>query len=495
MSIATQVTEYKNFINGRWSASKSTRTVDNVNPAKPSEVIGRIRLSTREEARTAIGAAEQAYPAWRELPAPRRGDYLFAIARILERRRQEIAEMLTREEGKILRESLGEVQKAINIVEFIAGEGRRLGGMTRPSELANTFCYTVRVPLGVVSLITPWNFPVAIPLWKIAPAILAGNTVVLKPATLTPGTAVMLMEIFEEAKLPAGVVNLVLGSGGEVGDELVENPAIKAVSFTGSNEVGCQLYVQAAKRHVKVQCEMGGKNPIVVLDDADLELAAESTAQGAFGSTGQRCTATSRVVIDEKVADRFVDLLKKKAEGMQIGDGLDSSVTMGPSVDEGQMKKVLEYIEIGKTADGATLVCGGKRAGVDGWFVEPTIFDHVKMSMRIAREEIFGPVISVIRVRGLEEAIEAANAVEYGLSSSIYTNDIGRIFKFIDCIETGITHVNSPTMGGEAQLPFGGVKATGIGSREMNEEAFDFFTELKTVYIDYTGKKRDTNVY
>jgi len=499
MSVATSVTEYKNFIDGRWVASTSHRVAENTNPANESDVIGRIRLSSREEAREAIHAAQKAFPAWSALPAPKRADYVFAAQRIMEQRKQEIAEILTREEGKILRESLGEVQKTVNVLEFIAGEGRRMGGVTRPSEMPNTFCYTVRVPLGVVSLVTPWNFPLAIPAWKIAPAIVGGNTVVLKPATLTPGTAVILMEIFEEAGLPAGVVNLVLGAGAEVGDELLENPAVKAISFTGSNEVGCRLYEQAARRHIKVQCEMGGKNPIVVLDDADVELAVESTAQGAFGSTGQRCTATSRVVVQEAVADRFVDLLKKKAESVVIGAGLDPKTSMGPSVDRGQMEKVLEYIEIGEKEDRATLVTGGKRAedgGLkDGFFVQPTIFDHVKPTMRIAREEIFGPVISVLRVKTVEEAFEVANAVEYGLSSSVYTNDVNRIFRFIDRIETGITHVNSPTMGGEAQLPFGGMKATGVGSREMNEEAFDFFTEIKTVYIDYTGMKRDTNVY
>lgn len=499
MSIATTVTEYKNFINGQWVASQSGRTVDNVNPADTRQILGRVRLSTRDEARAAIAAAQAAFPAWSAVPAPKRADVLWKAMRGMEARKQELAEMLTREEGKILRESLGEVQKTINVLEFIAGEGRRMGGVTRPSEMPNTFCYTVRVPLGVVSLITPWNFPVAIPAWKIAPAILAGNTAVFKPATLTPGTAVMLMEIFEEAGLPAGVVNLVLGSGAEVGDELINNPAIRAVSFTGSNEVGCRLYEQAAQRHIKVQCEMGGKNPIVVLDDADVELAVESTAQGAFGSTGQRCTATSRVVIDDKIADRFVELLKKKAEAITMGDGMDGKVGMGPSVDESQMRKVLEYIEIGQREDKATLVIGGGRAEdgdlQHGFFVKPTIFDHVTNQMRIAREEIFGPVISIVRVKTFDEALDAANDVEYGLTSSVYTNDVGRVFKFIDRIETGITHVNSPTMGGEAQFPFGGMKATGVGSREMNEEAFDFFTEIKTVYVDYTGQKRDTNVY
>ena len=499
MPTAAAIKEYQNFINGEWVTSASDRVVDNTNPADTREIIGRVRLSTRDEVRAAIAAAEAALPAWSALPAPKRGDILFAALRVMERRKQELAELLTREEGKILRESLGEVQKALNVLEFIAGEGRRLGGMTRPSELPSTFCYTTRVPLGVVSLITPWNFPVAIPVWKIAPAILAGNTAVFKPATLTPGTACMLMEIFAEAGLPKGVVNLVLGSGAEVGDELVENPSIKAVSFTGSNEIGTALYAQAAKRMIKVQCEMGGKNPIVVLDDADVALAVESTAQGAFGSTGQRCTATSRVVIDESIADDFVAQLKAKAEAVVVGNGLDAKVGMGPSVDGGQMGKVLEYIAVGQEHDGATLVTGGKRItdgdAAHGFFVQPTIFDHVTSTMRIGREEIFGPVVSVLRVKGFDEALEVANDVEYGLSSSVYTRDVGRLFRFIDRIETGITHVNSPTMGGEAQLPFGGMKGTGVGSREMNEEAFDFFTEIKTVYVDYTGQKRTSNVY
>lgn len=499
MPTAAAITEYKNYVNGTWVTSTSDRVVDNVNPADHREIIGRVRLSTRDEVRAAVAAAEAAFPAWSALPAPKRAEYIFAAMRILERRKQEVAEMLTREEGKILRESLGEVQKALNVLEFIGGEGRRLGGITRPSELPSTFCYTTRVPLGVVSLITPWNFPVAIPLWKMAPALVAGNTVVFKPATLTPGTAVMIMEILEEAGLPKGVVNLVLGGGSEIGDELVDNRSIKAVSFTGSNAIGTALYAQAARRMIKVQCEMGGKNPIVVLDDADIALAVESTAQGAFGSTGQRCTATSRVVIDEKIADEFVALLKARAESITVGNGLNPSIGMGPSVDPGQMGKVLEYIEIGKNEDKATLVTGGKQLTegdfAHGNYVQPTIFDHVTTKMRIGQEEIFGPVVSIIRVKSFEEALEAANDVEYGLSSSVYTRDVGRLFRFIDRIETGITHVNSPTMGGEAQLPFGGMKGTGVGSREMNEEAFDFFTEIKTVYVDYTGQKRDTNVY
>lgn len=497
MSTAT-LTRYQNFINGAWVASQATRTVDNVNPADTRDVIGQVPISTQAEVKSAVGAAQAALEGWNALSAPKRAEYLWKVLRIMERRKAELGALLTREEGKVLPEALGEVQKAMNVLEYIAGEGRRIGGVTRPSELPNTFCYTVRVPLGVSAIVTPWNFPVAIPVWKIAPALLAGNTVVFKPATLTPGCAVMLMEMFHEAGLPAGVLNLILGSGHQVGQWLLDCPEVKAVSFTGSNEIGMKLYADAAARKIKVQCEMGGKNPIVVLSDADVPLAVESTVQGAFGSTGQRCTATSRAIVETSVADRFVELLLQRTAQLKIGNGAQSGITMGPSVDESQMSKVLEYIEIGKQ-EGARLLTGGRRLTdgdhAHGFFIEPTVFDHVQPDMRIAREEIFGPVLSVVRVPNFEEAVRVANDVPFGLSSSVYTQDVARIFRFIDKIETGITHINSPTMGGEAQLPFGGMKATGIGSREMNEEAFDFFTEIKTVYIDYTGAKRDTFVY
>ncbi|HEY6122989.1 MAG TPA: aldehyde dehydrogenase family protein, partial [Pyrinomonadaceae bacterium] len=378
------------------------------------------------------------------------------------------------------------------------GESRRMNGETIQSELPLNFAYTLKQPLGVVACVTPWNFPVAIPVWKIAPALVAGNTVVFKPASLTPATAVRIVEIFAEAGIPPGVLNLVLGSGSDAGDEIIAHPAVKAVSFTGSNGVGIRLYEQVSRRGGKVQCEMGGKNPVVILEDADMELAVESTAQGAFGSSGQRCTATSRAVVVNDIADEFVERVATRASSMRLGNGADPNTEMGPSVDESQFKTVLSYIDIGRK-DGATLVCGGSRAtGGDlkkGYFAQPTVFDRVTPDMRIAREEIFGPVLSVLRVKDFEEAMQVANDCEYGLSSSIFSNDAARIFRFVDEIETGMTHINSPTTGGEAHIPFGGIKGTGIGDREQGSTALDFYTELKVVYVDYTGRKREGNLY
>jgi aldehyde dehydrogenase (NAD+) len=492
------MTIYRNFINGRWVESTSTRTVDNLNPANTSDVLGTVRQATREEARSAVEAASEAYRAWRTTPAPTRGRIVGRAARLLEDEKEALAQLLTREEGKTIAESRGELQRSINVAEFCAGEARRLNGETIQSELPSNFAYTLRQPLGVVACVTPWNFPVAIPIWKIAPALVAGNTVVFKPASLTPATAVRIVEIFEEAGIPDGVLNLILGSGSEAGDEIIGHRAVRAVSFTGSNDVGIRLYEQVSRRGAKIQCEMGGKNPVVVLEDADLDLAVESTAQGAFGSSGQRCTATSRAVVVQDVADEFVARVKRRAESMRIGDGADPQTEMGPSVDENQFKTVLSYIEIGRE-DGAELVCGGTRAegdGLDrGYFMRPTVFDRVTTDMRIAREEIFGPVLSVLRVKDFDEAMQAANDSEYGLSSSIFTNDAARIFRFVDEIETGMTHINSPTTGGEAHIPFGGIKATGIGDREQGSTALDFYTELKVVYVDYTGRKREGNLY
>ncbi|MCW5870933.1 MAG: aldehyde dehydrogenase family protein, partial [Candidatus Eremiobacteraeota bacterium] len=449
-------------------------------------------LVGREEAKQAIEAAHKAFESWRDTPAPRRGQLLFKAMHLLEQRLEEVATALHLEEGKLLAEARGEVQKSLNILEFTAGEGRRLGGQTVPSEMSNTFCYTIKQPLGVVGLITPWNFPVAIPIWKMAPALIAGNTIVLKPASNTPWTAALIAEIFHEAGFPPGVVNMVLGPGSSVGDEIVNNPKVRALSFTGSNQVGQDLYKQGAARGVKVQCEMGGKNPIVILEDADLDLAVEATVQGAFGSTGQRCTATSRAIVIDSVADEFVRKLVARTKDYHPGRDL------GPVVDTAQLKEVLEAIEQAKK-DGAKCLSGGKRSDegelTRGYYVEPTLFDHVDPKSHLALEEVFGPVLAILRVKDLDEALEVANSVRYGLSSSIYSKDSNRIFKFLDRIETGITHVNSPTMGGEAQLPFGGVKDTGVGAREQGAVAIDFFTELKTVYIDYTGQKRDSKIY
>jgi aldehyde dehydrogenase (NAD+) len=491
------VKRYRNFVDGAWLDSASERTVPNLNPAETHEVLGHTPLSSADEARAAVDAAARAFPAWRDTPAPQRGAALFRALAILDREKEDLARLLTREEGKTFKESLGEVQRSVNILEYIAAEGRRVGGFTVPSELPNNFCYTVRQPLGVVACITPWNFPVAIPVWKIAPALVSGNTVVFKPATLTPATASQLVGIFERAGLPKGVLNLVLGSGGTVGDAILDHDAVRAVSFTGSNEVGADIYARGARRMIRVQCEMGGKNPVVVLDDADLDLAVECTAQGAFGSTGQRCTATSRAIVDARVADAFVERLVARAAKLRVGNGLEGA-DMGPAVDEAQLQTDLKYVEIAK-AEGARLVRGGSRltgAGLDhGYFVEPTVFDHVTSAMRVAQEEIFGPVVSVIRVAGYEAALEAANATRYGLSASVFTNDAATVFRFADRIEAGIVHINSGTPGGEAQLPFGGTKATGVGPREQGHTALEFFTEVKTVYVDYTGQTRKSSFY
>jgi len=498
MATATTTAQVcRNFINGRWVESHSPRTVERRNPANLDEVIGLAPLSTREETREAVAAARNAFAAWRDTPAPIRGRVISKAALLMEQQKEELARTLTREEGKTFKDALGEVLKSVNILEFMAGESRRIGGETLPSELPKNFAYTLKQPLGVVAAITPWNFPVSIPVWKISPALVAGNTVVFKPATLTPYTGARVVEIFEQAGVPAGVLNMVVGSGGEVGDELLQHPEVRAVSFTGSNEVGSELYAQGARKMKKCQCEMGGKNPLVILADADLPLAVESAVFGAFASTGQRCTATSRVIVEEKVADRFVELLVERAKKFKVGNGLEPGVDMGPAVDDSQLKTDLRFIEIGKKE--AKLMLGGGRLtgpGYDrGYFVAPTVFDHVAADSTIAQEEIFGPVLSVIRVRDFDEALRAANSVRYGLSSSLYTNDAAKIFEFIDRIETGITHVNSPTVGGEAQLPFGGMKATGVGLREMGRVAIDFYTELKTVYIDYTGRKRESTIY
>jgi len=489
---------YRNFVGGEWVESRAARAVPNLNPADTREVLGQVPLSTAAEAGAAVDAAQAAFPAWRATPAPQRGAMLYRAWQILEREKDQLARTLSREEGKTVKESLGEIQRTLNVLEYTAAEGRRLVGETVPSELPYNFCYTVRQPLGVVACITPWNFPVAIPVWKIAPALVSGNTVVFKPATLTPETAAAVVSIFERAGVPKGVLNLVLGSGSEAGAAILSHPAVRAVSFTGSNDVGSAIYKGGAERMIRVQCEMGGKNPVVVLADADPDLAVEATAQGAFGSTGQRCTATSRIIVEERVAERFVEALANRAARVRVGNPLAEGTEMGPAVDASQLETDMKYVEIGK-AEGARLVRGGKRLRdgehAHGHFVEPTVFDHVTPSMRIAQEEIFGPVVSVIRVKSFEEALQAANGVRYGLSSSIFTNDANRVFRFVDEIETGIVHVNSGTPGGEAQLPFGGTKATGVGPREQGSAAVEFFTEIKTVYVDYTGQSRKSSFY
>jgi alpha-ketoglutaric semialdehyde dehydrogenase len=476
------------YVNGKWHHPASNRITKNINPADTSDVIAEYPLATAADVRLAIDAAQAAFPAWKKTPGPERGRVLWRAANIARNRVDDIARTLTREEGKILKEAKGEVLKGISLLEYYAGEGFRMHGKTLPSESRDTFTYTLRQPLGCVGLIAPWNFPWAIPVWKSAPAIVAGNCVVFKPAELTPATSILLAEIYEEAGLPPGVFNMLVGSGSEVGEAIVAAPELRAISFTGSNKIGNALYVKAAQRGAKVTCEMGGKNAVIVMPDADLDKAATAIHGGAFGSTGQRCTATSRVIAHHDIKHELVDRLVAAAKKVRLGPGLDAASDMGPSVDEKQWKTVMDYIGLGK-GEGARLLTGGTRPDSlrQGYFVEPTIFDGVSPSMRIFKEEIFGPVLSVAAASTLEEALAFANAVEYGLTTSIFTSDITSVMKFIEDVETGMVHVNEPTVGGEAQLPFGGTKSTGVGEREMAEEGLNFFTELKTVFINYSA--------
>ncbi len=476
------------YVNGKWIQPKATRLVRNINPAD-FEVIAEFPAAGAEDVHRAIEAAQAAFKVWKKTPGPERGRVLWRAADIARRRADEIARTLTREEGKVFKEAKGEVTKGISLLEFYAGEGFRMHGKTLPSEARDTFTYTIRRPLGIVGLIAPWNFPWAIPVWKSAPALAAGNAVIFKPAELTPATATLLTEIYEEAGLPPGVFNMLVGAGSVVGEAIVHSPVIRAVSFTGSNEVGGALYAKAAQRGAKVTCEMGGKNAVIVMADADLDKAAIAIHGGAFGSTGQRCTATSRVIAAPSIKDALLERLVEGAKKIKLGSGLDETVDMGPAVDEKQFKTDLDYIDIGRK-EGARLVLGGKKsAHLDkGYFVEPTIFDNVAPHMRIFKEEIFGPVLSICTAKNLEEALTFANGVEYGLTTSIFTENIDTIMNFVEEVETGMVHVNEPTIGGEAQLPFGGSKATGVGEREMAEEGLNFFTELKTVFINYSGR-------
>jgi acyl-CoA reductase-like NAD-dependent aldehyde dehydrogenase len=477
------------YVNGEWYHPKVNRLVRNINPADPDDVIAEFPAASAEDVQRAIEAAQAAFRTWKKTPGPERGRVLWRAADIARQRADEIARTLTREEGKVLKEAKGEVMKGISLLEFYAGEGFRMHGKTLPSEARDTFTYTIRRPLGVVGLIAPWNFPWAIPVWKSAPALVAGNCVLFKPAELTPATATLLVEIYREAGVPPGVFNMLVGSGSVVGEAIVNSPVVRAVSFTGSNEIGSALYVKAAQRGAKVTCEMGGKNAVVVMPDADLDKAAVAIHGGAFGSTGQRCTATSRVIAHPEVKNGLIERLVESSKKMKIGPGLDETVDMGPAVDEKQWKTDFDYIKIGQE-EGARLVAGGKQPQHlgKGYFVEPTIFDNVDPGMRIFREEIFGPVLTVTTAKNLEEALTFANGVEYGLTTSIFTGNIDTIMNFIEEVETGMVHVNEPTIGGEAQLPFGGTKSTGVGEREMAEEGLNFFTELKTVFINYSGK-------
>lgn len=483
--------EFKNYINGEWRASSTGKTFENRNPANWDEVLGTFPLSGEKDVDEAAAAALAAFKSWRLVPAPERGDIIRRAGDIMARRKNELARVMTREMGKTFTETKGDAQEGIDTAYYCATEGRRLFGINTPSELRNKLNLSFRVPVGVCGLITPWNFPMAIPTWNIFPGLVAGNTFVFKPAEDTPETATLLVEILEEAGLPKGVLNLVHGQGEVVGKAITEHSAIQAVSFTGSTATG-ELVAQSCGKRTKHVClEMGGKNAEIVMDDADLDLAIEGALWGAFGTTGQRCTATSRLILHESIHDEFVTRLIAEAKKLRVGDGLEETTHVGPVINEKQRKNIEKYVKIGKD-EGANCVLGGeiaKGGALDkGWFFLPTIFTGVTPTMRIATEEIFGPVLSILKCKSLEEAIEINNSVIYGLSSSIYTRDINKAMMAARDIEAGITYINSATIGAEAHMPFGGVKATGNGHREGGWAVFEFYTEWKVVYIDYSGK-------
>jgi aldehyde dehydrogenase (NAD+) len=482
--------EYSNYIDGKWVKSGSGKAFENRNPANDDDLVGLFQDSNADDLNAAVDAASKAYEKWRLTPAPKRAEFLYRVGDILKRRKDEMAREMTREMGKVVAETKGDIQEAIDMAFLAAGEGRRLFGVTTPSELHNKFNMAVRMPLGVAGLITPWNFPMAIPAWKGMAALVCGNTVVIKPASQTPLSVILLTEAFEEAGLPAGVWNVVTGGGQEVGEPMLAHPKIRVISFTGSTEVGRRINTACAPQFKHVHLEMGGKNVIMVMDDADVDLAVDGALWGAFGTTGQRCTAASRVVVHDKVYDQFVEKLAGRAKKLRVGNGLDEKVDMGPSVSASQLKTVETYVQIGKE-EGARLVAGGNtlRDGDHGkgYFHEPTVFADVTHAMRIAQEEIFGPVTAVIRCKSFEEAIEIGNGVRYGLSASIYTRDVNRAFMAMRDMYTGIFYVNAPTIGAEVHLPFGGVKETGNGHREAGVAGIDVFTEWKSVYVDYSG--------
>ncbi|HKE00602.1 MAG TPA: aldehyde dehydrogenase family protein [Planctomycetota bacterium] len=489
--------KHLNRIDDRWSPPATGEWFENRNPANRGDLIGLFPKSDARDVDAAVAAAKRAYKTWRLVPAPRRAEILYRAGRILEERKEELARAMTREMGKVLAETRGDVQEAIDTAYYAAGEGRRLFGDTVPVELPDKFGMSVRCPVGVCALITPWNFPMAIPSWKTFPAIICGNTVVLKPASDTPLSSALFVKALEDAGLPPGVVNLVHGGGAAVGVPLAEHPDVSVVSFTGSTGVGKDLAERCGRRLKRLSLELGGKNGQIVMDDADLDLAVEGALWGAFGTTGQRCTATSRLIVHEKALSRFTEQLLARAKKLRLGDGLEPGTEVGPLVNEERRKAVHAYVKIG-VAEGATLLCGGEPAeggALDhGWFYAPTIFGNVDRSMRIAKEEIFGPVVAILRVGSLEEAIDVLNDTPYGLSSSIYTRDVNKAFRAVRDIEAGITYVNGPTIGAEVQLPFGGMKETGNGHREASHTVLDIFTEWKSVYVDYSGRLQKAQI-
>ncbi len=482
----SQPQTYPNYINGEWAQSKAT--FEDRNPADTGEVVGLFAKGAPADINNAAAAAQEAFAPWSAMAAPARGKYLFKVADILESRLDQLANEMTREEGKTLPEAKGETMRSINIFRYFAGEGSRMPGVLVPSERDRVFMYSIRKPLGVVGLVTPWNFPSAIPAWKLAPALIAGNTVILKPASNAPLSGWRIVEACHEAGIPKGVVNFVAGSGGELGEALINAAPLKAVSFTGSCAVGHWLHEKASKRRLRIQLEMGGKNPTIVLADADLGTAVGSTVNAAMASTGQKCTATSRVIVEDGIYDKFLAALIEKTKSLKVGNGLQPGVDVGPAIDKAQLETNARYVEIAKK-EGAKLECGGniltKGDYAKGYFFEPTIFTGVEEKMTIAQEEVFGPVLAVMRARDFEHAIQIANNVAFGLSASIQTSNVSRIFDYVQKIEAGLLTVNLPSAGVEYQLPFGGTKDSSFGPKEQGPAALDFYTDYKTVYLKY----------
>jgi alpha-ketoglutaric semialdehyde dehydrogenase len=493
----TQTRVFKNFIDGEWVESASGETFENRNPADTRDLVGIFQKSNKEDVNAAVDAAKRAFAKWRLVPAPRRAEMVFRAAEILIERKEDYSRDMTREMGKVLAETRGDVQEAIDCAYYMAGEGRRLFGPTVPSELPNKFAMAVRQPVGICGMITPWNFPMAISSWKLLPAVVCGNTCVIKPAQDTPLSTFNLVRALTDAGLPKGVINVVSGFGASVGTPLAEHPDVRAISLTGSSEVGRIVGGIAAKSFKHCSLELGGKNPMIVLDDANLDLAIEGGLWGGFGTTGQRCTATSRIIVQKGVHREFVERYVERAKKLKVGNGLDETVDMGPAINEKQLQTDLSYVEIGQN-EGAKMLCGGNRLDQGdykhGWFMQPTVFTDVDPKMRISQEEIFGPVVSIIACDDLEDAIEIANGIQYGLSSAIYTKDVNKAFAAMRDLYAGITYINAPTIGAEVHLPFGGTKATGNGHREGGIGAIDFYTEWKSVYVDYSDKLQKAQI-
>lgn len=486
MTVSTKNITFSNFIGGQWVVSSSGDVIKSINPANRNEVVGYVQNSTKEDLNLAVAAAKKAQKKWKEISGAARGQYLYNVANVMERHLDEIAECATREMGKTLEETKGETARGIAILRYYAGEGMRKVGDVIPSTDSEALMFTTRAPLGVVGVITPWNFPIAIPIWKVAPALIYGNTVVIKPATETAVTCAKIIECFEEAGLPAGVINMVTGTGSVIGQGIADHSGINGITFTGSNGVGKRIGQSALARGAKYQLEMGGKNPVIVAADADIDLAVEATISGAFRSTGQKCTATSRVIVQSEVYEKFKEKLLEKTREITIGNGLKDGIWMGPCANESQYETVHSYIKKG-IDEGASLIYGGEKSlGSDyenGFYVQPVIFDKVTTDMAIAQEEIFGPFIALIKVDSVKEALEVANDVQYGLSASIFTTNIAHMLSFINNMDAGLVRINAESAGVELQAPFGGMKQSSSHSREQGEAAKEFFTSIKTVFI------------